>query len=135
MEIQSLLENLKARGIRLSTNGQRVVVEPASRLTDQDREAIRAAKPELLRALSDPMEILARLKGYVLPAGRMETARIIVQQLEPLLKVPELDQGECCHMLRAIESDLVKSGAVFEPDLAAAVQTVSDFFPGAKLVN
>jgi hypothetical protein len=47
-----LLETLGRDGIRVSVTGDKLVVEPASRLTAQTREAIRSQKAELLAALA-----------------------------------------------------------------------------------
>jgi len=52
MNVHQLLSNFQARGIRLIPEGSSLAVEPASRLSDADRAAIRQAKPELLRILT-----------------------------------------------------------------------------------
>lgn len=54
MTAEALVENLSARGIRLIPNPPKLAAEPASRLTDADRELIRAHKVELLALLADP---------------------------------------------------------------------------------
>jgi TubC N-terminal docking domain len=54
MSIESLLAGLVERGIRLIPDGDRLVVEPASKLSDDDRRAIRAHKAALLTLLSQP---------------------------------------------------------------------------------
>ena len=51
MSAAILVGELAARGIRLSVNGEAVRVEPASALTDEDRQAIRDHKPEILLIL------------------------------------------------------------------------------------
>ena len=51
MTPQALLDTLAARGVRLLLDGDGLVVKPASKLTDADRQAIRNHKPELLRLL------------------------------------------------------------------------------------
>jgi hypothetical protein len=53
VEVQLLLKNLAVRGFRLAADGQFIIVQPASLLTDDDRAAIRSHKPELLRLLSN----------------------------------------------------------------------------------
>ncbi len=50
----SLVESLSRRGIRLTPNPPKLTVEPASKLTDADREAIRQHKPALLALLTAP---------------------------------------------------------------------------------
>src|ERR1700730_17092501 len=52
MDARALIEDFSRRGIRLIPNPPRLTVEPASRLSDADRAAIRASKPELLRILA-----------------------------------------------------------------------------------
>ncbi|SRR5579884_560169 len=51
-DIDSLLAGFARRGIRLIPSPPHVIVEPASLLTDQDRQAIRQRKAELLAALT-----------------------------------------------------------------------------------
>jgi hypothetical protein len=51
MDAHKLLSDFQARGIKLFPEGGNLAVEPASRLSDADRVAIRANKPELLRIL------------------------------------------------------------------------------------
>ncbi|MGD0950043.1 MAG: hypothetical protein ABSA52_21780 [Candidatus Binatia bacterium] len=51
MTAQTLLEALTARGVQLILDGSGIVAKPASRLTDADRQAIRACKAELRRLL------------------------------------------------------------------------------------
>lgn len=48
----SLVDSLRRRDIRLIPDPPKLIVEPASKLTDADREAIRTHKPELLRLLA-----------------------------------------------------------------------------------
>jgi hypothetical protein len=52
MDAHALLSDFRSRGIALIPNGEKLTVEPASRLTDADRAAIRAAKAELLKLLA-----------------------------------------------------------------------------------
>jgi hypothetical protein len=54
MDAHQLLTDFQARGIRLIPEGGNLAVEPAERLSDADRVAIRANKPELLRILAPP---------------------------------------------------------------------------------
>lgn len=48
----ALLNRLREQGFRLTPAGDHIIVEPASRLTDELRLMIRASKPELLRVLT-----------------------------------------------------------------------------------
>jgi hypothetical protein len=47
MTAAGILENLNQRGIRLVARGAQLIAQPASRLSDDDREAIRQHKAEL----------------------------------------------------------------------------------------
>jgi hypothetical protein len=49
--IEALIASLNARGIRLIPDGNGLIAKPASRLTDHDRQAIRANKLALLAYL------------------------------------------------------------------------------------
>ena len=52
MGAPDLLVELRGEGIAVSTDGDRLVIRPASKLTDTMRAALRAAKPELLALLT-----------------------------------------------------------------------------------
>jgi hypothetical protein len=56
MNAYALLSDLLSRGISLIPNGEKLTAEPASRLSDADRAAIRQSKPDLLRILSKNIE-------------------------------------------------------------------------------
>jgi hypothetical protein len=47
----ALIQTLAARGVQLMPDANGLVAKPASKLTDTDRQAIRAQKEELLRVL------------------------------------------------------------------------------------
>ncbi|MFZ0680771.1 hypothetical protein [Candidatus Binatus sp.] len=76
MDAYTLLSDFRSRGIKLVPNGEKLTVEPASRLTDADRAAIRAAKTELLKLLAavgiqdrrqDEIDPIARPDGWSPP--------------------------------------------------------------------
>ena len=48
----ALLADLAGAGLSVTTEGDRLVIRPASKLTDPMRAALRAAKPELLALLN-----------------------------------------------------------------------------------
>ena len=52
-DAELLLTDFAARGIRLFPAGDNIIAEPASRLTDADRQAIRANKNDLIAYLAD----------------------------------------------------------------------------------
>ncbi len=136
MDAQALVQDLTSRGIKLVPNGSKLTVQPASRLTNQDREAIREHKPALLAlATADQaLALLNRLKTYTLPAGRMPAARAIVERLRPLLEASDLDPAAALTTLQSIETELTALGAAPDRELAEAVGLVTLAFPGARLV-
>jgi hypothetical protein len=56
VDANALIHHFADRGIRLWFDGGKIVVEPASRLTQSDREAIRRWKPALLDVLKGDVE-------------------------------------------------------------------------------
>src|SRR5690242_6229805 len=53
MNVESLIADLSRRGIRLIAEGDSLIVEPASKLTNQNREFIRHHKPGILAKLAE----------------------------------------------------------------------------------
>jgi hypothetical protein len=53
MNVEAIIADLTQRGIRLIPDPPKLGVEPASKLTDADRKAIRAHKSELLTVLAN----------------------------------------------------------------------------------
>lgn len=51
MGARDLLDGLAEAGISVAVDGDKLVIRPASRLTDDIRAALRASKPELLALL------------------------------------------------------------------------------------
>jgi hypothetical protein len=54
MGARDLLAELSGSGLTVTADGDRLVIRPASKLTDTHRDALRRAKPELLALLSAP---------------------------------------------------------------------------------
>ena len=52
MGARDLLADLADAGLRVTTDGDHLVIRPASKLTDPMRAALREAKPELLTLLA-----------------------------------------------------------------------------------
>ena len=69
MGARDLLADLAGAGLSVTAEGDRLVIRPASKLTEHMRHALREAKPELLVLLSAPSPIrncaacAYRLKG------------------------------------------------------------------------
>ena len=137
MDAQALVRDFTSRGIKLFPNGSKLTVQPASRLTNEDRDAIRQHKLALLAwAVADQaLALLNRLKTYTLPAGRMEAARAIAERLRPLLAAPELDPRAALAALQAMEAELTALGGVYDPELSDAVGLVNGAFPGVRLIG
>jgi hypothetical protein len=151
----SLIANLTNRGIALRPLGDRLVVEPASKLTNEDRQLIRQHKLALMdlliaqrakiprseRVLSEDKEdvtrpgaealaLLARLRGYSVPGGRMPVVR------ELALRLRNLDEPfAILNALRAFESQLIGLGGKCDDDLVETLALVKRSFPGAILVS
>ncbi len=156
MDVQTLVASFQARGVRLIPNGPRLTVEPASKLTDADRQVIRARKAELLahlraeqeeaeidrRAQADAehehatadkaLALLNRLKCFTLPAGRMPAARELALWLEPLKNA---DPRTILTALQGFERELIGLGVAVDPELLEAVAIIERTFPGARLVE
>ncbi len=82
MDAVRLIEDFRARGIRLIPEPPKLVVEPASRLTDADRQAIRALKPALMELLSPERSV-----GIIDPAA---AASMLVQLRATLIRVESI---------------------------------------------
>jgi len=92
MDAHQLLTDFQARGIRLTPEGDKLAVEPASRLSDADRAAIRAAKSELLKLLAAPavsdseedaIDRAARFDGWLPPSEVPQAIVREIQRIEP----------------------------------------------------
>lgn len=57
MGAADLLQHVRAAGFRLDVDGDKLVIRPASKLTDDLRVKLRAAKPELMALLSRPYRL------------------------------------------------------------------------------
>jgi hypothetical protein len=80
MDAYMLLSDFRSRGIALIPNGESLTAEPASRLSDADRAAIRQSKAELLRILSQSIEMPERV---IEATFRAATARVREQPINP----------------------------------------------------
>ena len=84
MDAHQLLSDFQARGIRLTPEGGKLAVEPAERLSEADRVAIRQAKRELLRILApEPSHVIeATFRSAADEAARQPSA-IVDHQFPP----------------------------------------------------
>jgi hypothetical protein len=70
-----LLIRLRTAGVRLEARGDRLVVEgPTTVLTKEVREALAAAKPDLLRLLDTESRFVTLRGGLTLPVEPLELA-------------------------------------------------------------
>ena len=53
MGARELLQDLAAAGFSVEANADKLLIRPASKLTDELRAAVRAAKPDLMALLTD----------------------------------------------------------------------------------
>jgi|SRR5208337_1789535 len=142
MTAHEIISELARRGVALRAEGDRVIAKPLSAVPPELREAARQHKAEIVAALaskSDPageaLAVLARLRGYVLPDGRIEAARLIVERLRPMLATPDLDPAAALGVLQAVQAELTALGGAYDPELADAIGPVNRAFPGAQLVK
>jgi hypothetical protein len=77
MGVGELLSDLRRRGVSIQVRGEHIAVEPASRLTEADRKAIRSHKEALLAELED----LARsdLLGAPIEGVREQVGAVLVR--------------------------------------------------------
>jgi len=156
MTPHEILTELARRGVTLRAEGDRIIVKPLSAVPPELREAARVHKQELLELLAtqpesdakqappstadDPasqaLAVLARLRVYSVPAGRMEAAKRTVELLQPLLSTSEdqVDPAAALSQLQMVESELIELGAQLDPEITAAIEAVTHTFPGARLV-
>ncbi len=59
MGARELLHQMAEAGFSVEADGDKLLVRPASKLTDELRAELRAAKPELLRLLERPYKLTA----------------------------------------------------------------------------
>jgi hypothetical protein len=76
------------------------------------------------------LALLARLKGYSLPSGRMAVIRDLSERMRGLA-----DTTAILHALRDFERELISQGGEYDAELADAVAIVQRTFPGAWLVK
>jgi hypothetical protein len=81
MDAASFLSDTLRAGIVLESDGNRITVRPASRLTDGQREFIRKHKPELLAALAAkpeaaPAEAFALVRAWLQALGESDAATV-----------------------------------------------------------
>lgn len=72
MGARDLLAELACLGVTVTADGERLIIQPASKLTDELRAALRAHKAELLAAVSAPPIAPLTALAHQLPIGPRE---------------------------------------------------------------
>jgi len=85
--VEAFITDLWHRGVQIELEGDGVSVYPRSRLTDTDRQAIRALKGELLVLLKDPYERDRVIARYC-EAHRIDLSTFLDER-------PDLIRGDC----------------------------------------
>ena len=134
MTAVSLVESLRRRGVRLALQAPdriRVVV-PKGVVVPYLRRELVERKAELLMLLTADAAIamIARLKAYTLPSGRMPVARAMIERLEGLT-----EPAAILAALQEFERELIALGAEFDAALADAISDVQKAFPSAQLIE
>jgi hypothetical protein len=143
MTAVDLLAEFHRLGIRLAVRDGMVVARPKGATPPELRQAVRAIKAELLRTLpktrddEEPVDaaktaltLLARLKGYTLPSGRMPVIRDLAKRVRGLA-----DTAAILDALSDFERELIALGGEYDLALAEATVVVERVFPGARLVK
>jgi tubulysin polyketide synthase-like protein len=136
-----LLAEFHRLGISLGVRNGMIVARPKGATPPKLREAVRAMKAELLRTLpearddGEPLDIagtalLARLKGYTLPSGRIAVIRELAERMRGLA-----DTTAILPALRDFERELIDLGDEYDAELTDAMEIVQSTFPGARLVK
>jgi hypothetical protein len=129
-----LVEDLDSRGVRLTLQPpDRIgVAGPEGVMVPELHRELAARKAELLILLraEAALAMLARLKAYTLPSGRMPVAREMVERLEGLR-----EPAEILAALYDLERQLIALGGEFDSGLADAITGIQKVFPGARLIE
>ncbi|MGO9056245.1 MAG: hypothetical protein ACLQU2_02490 [Candidatus Binataceae bacterium] len=128
------LENLRAIPAKVGKVAKVEPVSPEHETNTYDREpggeSDQGGSP-----VETALTIVRRLRGYVLPAGRMAAARAIAARLRPLLASADLDLADTVRLLIEVEDELTRLGGRFDAELAEAIEVLTRTFPGSKLVH
>jgi len=143
MTAVDLVAEFHRLGISLAARNGMIVARPKGTTPPKLREAVRAMKAELLQTLpearddEEPVDaaktalaLLARLKGYTLPSGRMPVIRDLAKRMRGLA-----DTAAILHALRDFERELIALGGEYDRELAGAMAMVERVLTGARLVK
>jgi hypothetical protein len=105
----------------------------AADLTSNLEQSANSGRPEVrdsTRTTDEALVMLSKLRGYVLPAGRIPVLREIARRISGIA-----DPDEILNALAAFERELIAHGAMYEPEIDAAVASVGSAFPGVQLLG
>lgn len=107
--------------------------EPVRQIAADNRQPVPGVKQDNpVETAEKALELLARLKGYTLPSGRMPVVRALAEQLEAFKNAaPET----ILRKLESFEAQLIALGGAYDPELAEVIGLVNDAFPGSRLVE
>jgi hypothetical protein len=145
MSLDELLIELSARKVRVVMADGRLTLRGAAEgITAELVEQVRQHKVGLRESVitGQALALLARLKGYSLPAGRIDAARIIASRCAARHLKREggpqdraADASSILAGFQDIERELIANGGRFDPELAKAIEAVEREFPGARFLE
>lgn len=134
MGAPDLLANLAAIGVTVAAQGSNLIVQPWSRVPEDMRLALRAAKPELLAMLTPPparpyrltaAEMRAHMptRGVTPLAPDLRPARAISSDWATATKTPRIWPSDCtCATCTPTTGTCAPSAGTTAPDGAATVK-------------
>src|SRR5712664_957476 len=137
MTAVEIVAELNRRGVSLIVRDGRIIARPSGAVPSEIKAAAQRCKAELIALLADhaagaaeeALTLLARLKGYTLPEGRMPVACELATCLRSLDETLAI-----LGVLQDFEQELIARGGRYDRELAGAVAIVERGFPGALLV-
>jgi hypothetical protein len=139
MNADEILAEVRRCSVKLFVLDGRLKASPPGVLPAALKAAIREGALEIKSLLRDEqdrasadaaLELLKRLKGYTLPAGRMPAARGLALRMRALP-----DPERILNALQNFERELIALGGEHDRKLGEAVAAVLSTFPGARLVQ
>ncbi len=103
MTAPALIERLAAAGLTVTADGDRLLIQPAAKLSDDLRSAVVAMKPELLALLGDAAKVTVR-PAKVDGATTQRVDRKLERQRLRRAKRPRIDYYPSDEAMQALES-------------------------------
>src|SRR5688572_20254717 len=101
MTAAALLETLRARGVSLRTDGERIGVRPAVALTDMERQALQQHRDEVVRLLTapPPSPYLDKQTVREVLGPAPDPHALAVVRFDVMAAVREIEEGICAGVL------------------------------------